>query len=347
MILFHLKKILFFLDSIFYKFIYLITKKNKINKIENIYILLRKPLGIGDLCMLSPLISLVDKHIKNNSLNIISEYDNFFQLPNLIFMKPNKKIKFKINDLIISPTFSILNIKYFFNSSYKIGYFFSNRFFYNFIEKKISRNQRYNTDNHYLSRIKPILKHINIPFKHDFEYPQLIFSKFKLPFTNYICISPFSNWNERQYSLDSYKYIIKSLLKKKINIVILGTDSKNFNFNINDPKFLDLVGKTSLSEASYIIKNSQLFVSNDSGLSHFAYLSRNKTISIFGCVKPEQRLPKNKKLISSIASFSNYKSCKNFSCYDGFTKPTCINNEKYSCLDINPRAILDEILKEI
>lgn len=81
-----------------------------------------------------------------------------------------------------------------------------------------------------------------------------------------------------------------------------------------------------------IIKNAILFIGNDSGPSNIAYIIAKKSLVFFGSVYHENRLPLNNKLKSNIIALDCRESCKYFPCYDGYSKPNCMNNDKYSCL---------------
>jgi ADP-heptose:LPS heptosyltransferase len=300
-------------------------------------ILLRKPLGLGDLVMLSPFVKLIEE--KFDKVFVISEYDNFFKYKKIEFIKPdeitNNLIK---NSLVISPILVFSHLKYIFRAKYFIGYFGSNKLVSNFT--KI--NYKYNPKTeHYLEKTFPILDILNIKYdKNNFEYPNIKSKKYDLNIGKYLVIAPYSNWKERQYSKENYIKLITFLLKNfKYKIVLIGSSNPNeikFNENIAS-KFEDIInltGKTSILEMSYIIKNTELFIGNDSGPSHVAYIIAKKVLVFFGSVYYENRLPLNKKLKNKIIALDNRNSCKYFPCYDGYNKPLCKNKDKYSCLDI-------------
>jgi hypothetical protein len=94
------------------------------------------------------------------------------------------------------------------------------------------------------------------------------------------------------------------LLTKKLNdigisVVSIGKDSseKGF-FNINKPTFnfdikngLNLMNKTSLSQAWHLINKSLSFVTMDSGLLHLAGTTDAEIVMLGSAIKPEFRKP--------------------------------------------------------
>lgn len=48
----------------------------------------------------------------------------------------------------------------------------------------------------------------------------------------------------------------------------------------------NLCGKLSLKDSSFLVKNSRLFLTNDTGLMHIASAFKKKIISFWGCTKP-------------------------------------------------------------
>ena len=96
-------------------------------KYQDVYILLRKPLGIGDIVMLSPLLKVLNDMKNYREVFLICEYDRFIDLPNITWQHPRDlNLKRLTNSLVISPAFSFVNLYYFFMSKYYLGYFLSN-----------------------------------------------------------------------------------------------------------------------------------------------------------------------------------------------------------------------------
>lgn len=328
------KIFLFKILNFFSKFIF--VKKDILLDNINVIIILRKPLGLGDLVMLSPFVVLLEKKFKKN-IYLLTEYDSFINLKNVIWIKPQSMDKnlFK-NSIVISPTLAFSHLKYIFYAKYFIGYFISNKLISNIKEHYYAYNPK---ADHYLEKVFPILEILNIKYdENHFEYPIIKSKQFNMGCHNYIVISPYSNWNERQYPKENYINLIKKLiLSTKLNIVLIGSNAEEevlFNSKIestiNNSLIHNMTGQTSIEEMSYLIKSSYLFIGNDSGPSHIGYIMAKRSLIFFGSVFYENRLPLNKMLSKRIIALDSRDSCTRFPCYDGYNKPTC--NNQYNCL---------------
>ena len=340
------KQVIFYVLNIISKLI-LVEKNVNLNNI-NIIILFKKPLGLGDLVMLSPFVKILENKLIGN-IYILSDYEQFIEFNKVKYIKPiNIDSKLLSNSLVISPTLAFTNIKYMFKAKFFLGYFISNKL----ISNISNIDYKYNPKNeHYLEQTFVMLDILNIDYdKYNFDYPLMITYKYKLPFnTEYITIAPYSNWKERQYKQDKYLALIKDILNlyKQHHIILIGSSAKeelSFNetieLSLNNRRLLNLTGKTTLTEMNYLIKNSKLFIGNDSGPANIAYILAQYTIVFFGSIDYENRLPINSQLRNKILPLDNRNSCKYFSCYDGYNKPSCFNTNKYSCLDTSLDSIM-------
>jgi len=121
----------------------------------------------------------------------------------------------------------------------------------------------------------------------DFEVPKVDLKKIlpsSLP-RPWIGIHPFSakywcQWNH-------FEQLIDRLKSHKGTIVLLG---KNYSHNFI-PGIMDLVNKLSVLELVCVIKNLDVFVSCDSGPMHIGFAVNTPTVALFGCVKPDLRIP--------------------------------------------------------
>jgi len=121
-------------------------------------------------------------------------------------------------------------------------------------------------------------------------YPELFFTKKDenrikkyLPKNNLktIAINIESKDHERCWKIEKYFQLIKELTKK-YNVILLGLDKKYnsvITSNINK-NLINLVGKLNINESALIIKNSTLYLGNDSGLIHIAYSLKTPVITI-------------------------------------------------------------------
>lgn len=77
-------------------------------------------------------------------------------------------------------------------------------------------------------------------------------------------------------------------------IILGGNDDKKTAQEIDelsDAPLINLAGKTTLTEAAYLISQCSLFISNDSGLMHIAGALNIPTIAIFGSTNPVTTSP--------------------------------------------------------
>jgi ADP-heptose:LPS heptosyltransferase len=322
----------------FYNFVYLFKKKKSLNleTVDKVILLHTKPLGLGDMVLLSPFFILITKLKKD--IFIVSDYPEFLVFDAKWLKRSEVNDEFFKNAVVISPTLALPHLKYALKAKYFIGYFISNKLISNFS----NRNYRYDpVNNHYLDKTFPILEELNISYSDEFEYPEVLQKKFEID-KEYILIAPYSNWEERQYSFENYVELLNNILKiSNYYIIIVGSANEeevNFNDllvkNINSNKIINLTAKTNLKELNYLIANCKLYIGNDAGPSNIAYITAKKSLVFFGSVYYETRLPKNSLLRKKIKALDNRKCCKIFPCYDGYNKPSCSIENKYCCLDV-------------
>jgi len=332
----YIKKLIFLFVDIIYFFCNKLLFK-KITKLDEIYILLLKPLGIGDLIMLSPFVNAIEKHFKEQEIFLVTTHDLFIDFEKVKTISPYKMRSRNLkNALMISPTLAMRHSAFMFKGTYFVGYFVSNRLVSNITNISL----RYDAiGTHYFVRTIPILKALGVDFNYeDVVYPDLRSQKpgILLP-PNYICISPFSLWKARQFPIESYIEIIQKL-PMTFNLVLIGSPNQEemiFNSKIEamaKRKVYNFCGKTTLFESIWIIKHASLFIGNDAGPSHIAHITNCKPIAIFGSVCPEHRLPLGNTYKKNIVDIDARTSCPFYACYDGYNKPSCLNENKYICL---------------
>jgi hypothetical protein len=115
----------------------------------------------------------------------------------------------------------------------------------------------------------------------------------------YITIQTSSGMSSKNYDywLDVLKYIKKDLEDAGYKILHIGTEGANIPFAES------LIGKTSLHQTNYILRNSSLHIGNDSFAVHLAGLHETPIVSVYGPTSPENHGPyfksKNTHLICS------------------------------------------------
>ena len=109
-----------------------------------------------------------------------------------------------------------------------------------------------------------------------------------LPQKPYIAWSIGASYDKKQLSSQQIAAVINQVDK---TFVLIGgsSDSKLalqiMNLVKND-NCVDLCGKTPIQDSAYLLKHSQIAMSNDSGMMHIASAFDKKMISFWGCTKP-------------------------------------------------------------
>ena len=105
----------------------------------------------------------------------------------------------------------------------------------------------------------------------------------------YIAAAPFSNWPQKDWSLQKYIDLFQSDFLKKFTILLLGQsqdirDKATFNslLNHNSIKIVNLFDQGNLRQLIPIIDKCDLFIGSDSALMHLAATTQCKTIGLFG-----------------------------------------------------------------
>jgi ADP-heptose:LPS heptosyltransferase len=99
------------------------------------------------------------------------------------------------------------------------------------------------------------------------------------------------------WPIENYAAVINHLLQnyKDIRICLLGANSELHNVNNlaaliasdNKDRIINLAGKTSLAELAFVLRASNLLITNDSGVMHLGLAVKVPVISIFGFSDPE------------------------------------------------------------
>lgn len=102
-----------------------------------------------------------------------------------------------------------------------------------------------------------------------------------------VCLNPAGSWPTKNWPVSHYIRLAEMMMEEwNAHIVMLGTDNVRQGADelrqaLGD-RVIDLVGRTTLSEAFAVVRNLDLMVSDDSGLMHMAWVSGVPTVGIFG-----------------------------------------------------------------
>ena len=105
--------------------------------------------------------------------------------------------------------------------------------------------------------------------------------------SDFIVVAPSSIWETKRMPIEKFIELVRRILEKTPYIpVIIG--SKNDQYlsdqivNVYSSKVVDMTGRTSLMELSYIISKAKCVISNDSSPIHIASAFNIPTLAIFG-----------------------------------------------------------------
>lgn len=303
---------------------------------EAVYVLMLRPLGLGDLMMLSPFVLEIAARFQGVPVFLVTEYVPFMDMRGVAWMPPHQLDAAKRGrGLVISPTLSWRHVKYLRGAAWYLGYFLSNHIMSNFALQGGSYDAR---QKHYYLRTVEILNALDpwAPGEKACRYPSIVTEpvlSVDLP-ESYVCMAPVANWEERQYPLERYKQIAAHLAKHLPVVLIGGNAPMEFELveSLRQEGVINLVGKTSLNQAAEVIAHAKLFIGNDSGLAHVAFLVGTPSLVVFGCVPGELRIPLDSRLAANITVLGAGRECPLFPCYDGFNRPHCANDEPLICL---------------
>jgi len=127
----------------------------------------------------------------------------------------------------------------------------------------------------------------------------------------------------RNWPAANYGRLAELLAGGKYNFALLGarTDEWTREYFKGLP-VIDLIGKTSLLELIYILKNSALLITHDTGILHVGKLAGVKTLALFGPVNPCERVGKNERI--EVIWEGSLLPCS--PCYNGKIFAGCGNN---------------------
>lgn len=115
----------------------------------------------------------------------------------------------------------------------------------------------------------------------------------------YVLIHPVQSWPNRTWSAENWQKLTKELNNRNIAVVSIGKDSSEIGFhNVQKPVFnfdielgLNLMNKTSLDEAHFLMENAMCLITMDSGMLHLAGTTDVPIILLGSAINPKLRIP--------------------------------------------------------
>lgn len=146
----------------------------------------------------------------------------------------------------------------------------------------------------------------------------------------FVTIFPGASISERQWGVDRFSCVVKSLESRGVRAVVVGSadDRPLADAIVSGSSAVNLAGRTSISGTAAVISSSRLLLSGDSGILHIGVGLGTPTVSIFGpgiAAKWAPRGPRHRVINMNIACspctrFGNTPPCpRNVSCLAGIT----------------------------
>ena len=152
-------------------------------------------------------------------------------------------------------------------------------------------------------------------------------------------------YEQKKLSLAQISYVISKI---KIPVVFLGGGNEKkissllYERNINSKNIYDFCGETNIKESAYLMQNSKLVLTNDTGMMHIASAFDIPIVSFWGCTKPSlgfyPYMP-NKESVNIIVN-SSKRPCSKHGKYCRSTVNGCIK-------EIDSKIIYNTIVKLI
>lgn len=313
-----LRKIIYFIDSIFLLILNIFIK-NKSNDLNKNVIVFIKTDALGDFLLwlgtadklsdslngfnlvlicndsysslakdLNYFSKVIPVNIKNLKRNFFYRYNFFTSLRRVYFhsvINPIKSRDFLIDDSIIR----------FLNSDFKIGSvgdlcnsdikekIISDNWYTKLIkfDDKIIHELQYNND--FINKVLCVSYKLSLG-----NISEYIKQKFgKLIPKNYIIISPGSSWNGKSWPTESFIDLINLILiKLDVDIILTGTDSDILLCekirNISSVRIKNMAGTTTLNDLIKLVGEAKLVIGNDSAVVHLAAILKIQSVCILG-----------------------------------------------------------------
>lgn len=141
-----------------------------------------------------------------------------------------------------------------------------------------------------------------------------------------LAIAPVTNWDRKNWPLEKFADLVNRLAKKKVknnyhfrSVILLGNKNEKekcelLKNRIKNIMVVNLAGELKIDILYSVLRNSKLFVGNDSGLMHLAAASGVLTLGLFGPSKTEHYKPwgKNAYFIRTKKSYDELVLSKDY-----------------------------------
>ncbi len=159
-----------------------------------------------------------------------------------------------------------------------------------------------------------------------------------------VAISPFSREEPKVYPLDTMEKVIAhfAALTNEYQVLILGGGEdeklKAEEWTAKYPSVISLITRISFGEEISIISKCQVVVSMDSSNMHLASLLHTPVVSVWGPTTPQcGYYPARERHDRAIVKGMPCQPCSIFG------ERECTQTQKFACMDIAPKVIIDKI----
>jgi heptosyltransferase-2 len=127
----------------------------------------------------------------------------------------------------------------------------------------------------------------------------------------------------RRWPAEYYSLLAARLLDKGYTVILIGAEQDKWVLEyFKDMPVINLLGKTSLTDLIYLFRGCDILVSHDTSAFHLAKLSDINIIGLFGPVNPAERTGVKEKVTNLYVG--DTLPCS--PCYDGKNFADCSNN---------------------
>ena len=148
------------------------------------------------------------------------------------------------------------------------------------------------------------------------------------PKAKILAIAPVTNWQRKNWPIKNFSLLINKIIENKhtfkiSDVIIFGSSSEkkmceNLKKEITSKNVYNFSGNKKILTIFEIMKSCEVFIGNDSGLSHLAAVSKIKTLALFGPSKENKYRPwgANSHFIRTNESFEELINQPNYSRFD-------------------------------
>jgi ADP-heptose:LPS heptosyltransferase len=163
-----------------------------------------------------------------------------------------------------------------------------------------------------------------IPIRGEEEAERLLEKAGLRPHERLVVLNPAGAFPSRNWPLDRYAAFARKLQgmdSRPVKFLVLGLPSlrnqaEHLGRELGE-SLLDLVGRTTLSEAFALVRRADLVLSEDSGLMHMAWVSGVPTIALFGSSRGDWSRPLGERSICLDSSDLECRFCMEAECRYG------------------------------